>query len=262
RLRKFYNLDMILAVGYRVRSPRGVQFRQWATEKLKEYLIKGFTMDDERLAEPGGIDYFDELLERIRAIRASEKRFYQKVRDIYMTSTDYDPKNPVTQDFFAIVQNKMIFAVTGKTAAELIKDRADAGLPNMGLTTWKGAGHGRVLTKSDAAISKNYLNREEVSTLELLVGQYLDFAELQAKRRKPMTMHDWIEKLDSFLSVNEQDILKNAGKISAEIAKQIAENEYDKFDAERRTIEAERADEEIRSLTNEESQFFILSFIR
>ncbi|HPI91379.1 MAG TPA: virulence RhuM family protein [Spirochaetota bacterium] len=244
---KMYNLEAIIAVGYRVKSHRGVQFRQWATEKLKEYIVKGFSMDDERLAEPGGIDYFDELLERIRAIRASEKRFYQKVRDIYMTSLDYDPKNPLTQEFYAAVQNKMIYAATGMTAAELIKARANAKLPNMGLTTWKGAGRGLVLGKTDVSVSKNYLSQDEMHTLELLVGQYLDFAELQAKRRKAMTMRDWIEKLNSFLEVNEQEVLNNAGKVSAELAKQIAEAEYDRFRKDRILIEAEQADEELKN---------------
>jgi len=209
--------------------------------------VKGFTIDDERLSEPGGVDYFDELLERIRAIRASEKRFYQKVRDIYLTSADYDPKNPMTQEFYAIVQNKMLYAATGKTAAELIHGRADATHPNMGLTTWKGARRGRVLTKTDVGVAKNYLNKEEISTLELLVGQYLDFAELQAKRRKVMYMGDWIAKLDSFLSLNEQDILKNAGTISAELAHELAKTEYAKFETTRRRIEADQADEEIKN---------------
>lgn len=217
---KFYCLEAIIAVGYRVKSLRGTQFRQWATERLQEYIVKGFVLDDERLAEPGGIDYFDELLERIRAIRASEKRFYQKVRDIYVLSADYNPQNPMTETFFATVQNKMLFAATGLTAAEIIHQRAKAALPNMGLTTWKGAGRGRVLTKADIVIAKNYLTHDEVGTLELLVGQYLDFAELQAKRKKVMYMNDWINKLDDFLKVNEQDILANAGKISAELAQE------------------------------------------
>ena len=244
---KLYRLEAIIAVGYRVKSHHGTQFRQWATERLSEYVVKGFTIDDERLSEPGGVDYFDELLERIRAIRTSEKRFYQKVRDIYLTSADYDPKNPMTQEFYAIVQNKMLYAATGKTAAELIHDRADATHPNMGLTTWKGARRGRVLTKTDVGVAKNYLNKEEISTLELLVGQYLDFAELQAKRRKVMYMRDWIAKLDSFLSLNEQDILKNAGTISAELAHELAKTEYAKFETTRRRIEADQADEEIKN---------------
>lgn len=242
---KFYNLEAIIAVGYRVKSHRGTQFRQWATERLREYLVKGFVLDDERLAEPGGIDYFDELLERIRAIRASEKRFYQKVRDIYMLSYDYDPHNLLTQEFFATVQNKLLFAVTGKTAAELIESRANSGLPNMGLTTWKGAARGRVLNRSDITIAKNYLNKEELSDLELLVGQYLDFAEFQARRKKVMYMKDWIGKLNSFLELNEQEVLQNAGRISAELAKEIAYTEFEKFSENRRRIEADRADKEL-----------------
>lgn len=244
---KLYNLEAIIALGYRVKSHRGTQFRQWATERLREFIVKGFVMDDDRLAEPGGVDYFDELLERIRAIRASEKRFYQKVRDIYLTSYDYDPQNPMTQDFFAIVQNKMIYAATGYTAAEIIQKRADADFPNMGLTTWKGAGHGRILTKADTTIAKNYLTQEEVSTLELLVGQYLDFAELQAKRKKVMYMKDWISKLDSFLHVNEQEILIHAGKISAELVKELAHAEYDKFNENRKRIDTDQADEELKN---------------
>lgn len=246
RLVDFYNLEMILSVGYRVRSHRGVQFRQWATERLKEYIVKGFALDDERLAEPGGIDYFDELLERIRAIRASEKRFYQKVRDIYMLSVDYDPNHPLTQEFFATVQNKMLYAATGMTAAEIIAKRAKAELPNMGLTTWKGAVRGRVLTKMDTTIAKNYLNRDEVHMLELLVGQYLDFAEIQARQRKTMTMTDWVMKLNGFLSLNEQDILTHSGTISAQMAKELAHAQYDRFSQHRRIVEADEADQELR----------------
>ena len=246
RMVDYYKLEIIIAVGYRVRSHRGTQFRQWATERLREYIVKGFVLDDERLAEPGGIDYFDELLERIRAIRVSEKRFYQKVRDIYMLSYDYDPNHPQTREFFAMVQNKMLFAATGMTAAELIESRANAELPNMGLTTWKGAGRGRALAKSDTIVAKNYLNHEESSTLELLVGQYLDFAEMQAKRRKVMYMKDWITKLDAFLRLNEQEILTHAGRISAEIAKEFAHLEYDKFSQHRRFIEADQSNEELK----------------
>ena len=243
---KFYNLEAIIAVGYRVKSPRGTQFRQWATERLREYIVKGFALDDERLAEPGGIDYFDELLERIRAIRVSEKRFYQKVRDIYALSADYNPQGPMTESFFATVQNKMLYAATGFTAAEIIHKRAKAELPNMGLTTWKGAGRGRVLTKTDVVVAKNYLTHDEVSTLELLVGQYLDFAELMAKRKRVLYMKDWIEKLDEFLKVNEQDILSHAGKISAEKSKSRAFAEYDKFSESRNKIEADKADAELK----------------
>ncbi len=199
----FYNLDVIISVGYRVRSHRGTQFRQWATEHLKEYIIKGFTLDDERLSEPGGIEYFDELLDRIRAIRASEKRFYQKIRDIYVLSADYDSRHHLSKEFFATVQNKILYAVTGMTAAEIIHSRADAGKHNMGLTIWKGAGRRRQLTKQDMEISKNYLNKEEISTLELLVNQYLDFAELQARQHKIMYMVNWKTKLNAFLELND-----------------------------------------------------------
>lgn len=243
---KFYNLEAIIAVGYRVKSPRGTQFRQWATERLREYIVKGFALDDERLSEPGGIDYFDELLERIRAIRASEKRFYQKVRDIYALSADYNPQNPMAETFFATVQNKMLYAATGYTAAEIVHKRANAKLPNMGLTTWKGAGRGRVLTKTDIVVAKNYLTHEEASTLELLVGQYLDFAELMARQKKVMYMQDWIKKLDEFLTVNEQDILSHAGRISAEQSRLRAFSEYEKFDKGRTKIEMDKAEEELR----------------
>lgn len=194
----YYNLDMILAIGFRVRSHRGVQFRQWATERLKEYLVKGFTLDDERLSKPGRIDYFDELLERIRAIRVSEKRFYQKIRDIYTLSIDYSPEHPMTQEFFKTVQNKLLYAVTGLTAAEIIHQRANATKPNMGLMTWVGAQRGKKFTKHDIEIAKNYLQHEEIKDLELLVSQYLDFAERQARHRKIMYMADWKTKLDAF----------------------------------------------------------------
>jgi len=243
---KHYNLEAIIAVGYRVRSHRGTQFRQWATERLREFIVKGFVLDDERLSEPGGIDYFDELLERIRAIRASEKRFYHKVRDIYALSADYDAQHPMTQEFFATVQNKMLYAATGMTAAELINHRANSSLPNMGLTTWKGAGRGRALTKADTTIAKNYLNRQEMRTLELLVGQYLDFAELQAQQRRIMYMADWKAKLDDFLRLNNQEILTHAGKISKELAEEAAHAQYGKFARNRRRIEADHADEELR----------------
>jgi len=243
---KHYNLDMILAVGYRVRSHRGTQFRQWATERLREYIVKGFALDDERLQEPGGLDYFDELLERIRAIRASEKRFYQKVRDIYATSVDYDPRHPMTLEFFAAVQNMMLYAVTGRTAAEIVHDRADAEKPHMGLTTWKGAARGRRPTKADTEAAKNYLNAEEIATLNLLVTQYLDFAELQARRRRPMRMADWQTRLHDFLTLNEQDILEGAGRISAKIAKELAHREYAKFRKQQDAIEMDEADEELR----------------
>lgn len=237
---KHYNLDMILAVGYRVRSLRGTQFRQWATTHLREYLIKGFVLDDARLKEPGGWDYFDELLERIRDIRASEKRFYQKVRDIYATAVDYDSKSEAAQLFFKKVQNKMLWAVTGHTAPELIAGRADPGQPNMGLTTWQGS---RV-RKQDVTIAKNYLNHEEIEELDLIVVMYLDYAEDQAKRRKSMTMGDWADKLDAFLSFNERAVLTHAGKLRADVAEKLALERYETFDTARREAERLAADRE------------------
>ena len=202
---KHYNLEMILAIGYRVRSHRGTQFRQWATERLNEYLVKGFTMDDDRLKEMRnfGEDYFDELLERIRDIRASEKRFYHKITDIYATSVDYDPKAEVTQEFFATVQNKLHFAIHGKTAAELISDRVDAEKKNMGLTSWKGD----KVRKRDVTIAKNYLNEKEIRALNRIVTRYLDYAEDQAERKRPMHMKDWKIRLDAFLEFDERERL-------------------------------------------------------
>jgi hypothetical protein len=235
-----YSLDMILAVGYRVRSLRGTQFRQWATTHLREYLIKGFVLDDARLKEPGGWDYFDELLERIRDIRASEKRFYQKVRDIYATAVDYDPKTDEAQLFFRKVQNKMLWAITGHTAAELVAGRADSNLPNMGLTSWKG----NRVRKQDVTIAKNYLDETEVSELNRIVVMYLDYAEDQAKRRKTMTMREWEDKLDAFLTFNERDILRHAGKVSQVVAEKLAGERYEKFDATRRKVERFAADRE------------------
>ena len=206
RLIDFYNLDVIISVGYRVRSHRGTQFRIWATQRLREYLIKGFVMDDERLKHPGQIDYFDELLERIRDIRASERRFYQKITDIYATSMDYDPNSEITQTFFAAVQNKLHWAIHGHTAAELIAQRVDANRPNMGLTVWKGT----IVRKGDVGIAKNYLTEQEISDLNLIVNQYLDFAEFQARRHtSPMVMKDWVRRLDEFLQVNRLSILES-----------------------------------------------------
>ena len=238
---KLFNLDVIISVGYRVKSHRGTQFRIWATQRLREYLVKGFALDDDRLKEarslPGGRDYFDELLERIRDIRTSERRFYQKVCDIYSTSIDYDPRHELTQKFFATVQNKLHWAIHGRTAAELIAERADASKPNMGLTTWKGA-PGAPIRKADAKVAKNYLSEQEIRTLNLLVDQYLSFAELQARQRKPMTMKDWTRKLDDFLRLNERDILADAGRISHELAIEKARSEFGKFDTERRRLAA------------------------
>lgn len=241
----YYNLDMILAVGYRVRSHRGVQFRKWATKLLKEYIVKGFTLDDERLSKPGGIDYFDELLDRIRSIRSSEKRFYQKIRDIYTLSADYDPEHFMTQEFFKVVQNKLLYAVTGFTAAEIIYQRANSSSPNMGLKTWSGAGRGKKLAQHDVEIAKNYLDHEEIKDLDLLVSQYLDFAERQARQRKIMYMADWKAKLDIFLQANDGKILTHAGKISAELAKDAALAEYVKFLDFRRSDENMLSEDEL-----------------
>lgn len=236
---KHYNLDMILAIGYRVRSPRGTQFRQWATTHLREYLVKGFVMDDERLKEPGGWDYFNELLARIRDIRASEKRFYQKIRDIYATAVDYDSKSDAAQLFFKKVQNKMLWAVTGHTAPELIAGRADPALPNMGLTTWKG---GRV-RKQDVTVAKNYLSQDEIEGLDRIVVMYLDYAEDQAQRRRTLSMRDWEDKLDAFLQFNEREVLTHAGKLRADVAEKLALERYESFDAARREAARLAADE-------------------
>jgi len=237
---KICNLDMILAVGYRVRSPRGTQFRQWATTHLREYLVKGFVMDDERLKDPGGWDYFDELLERIRDIRASEKRFYQKVRDIYATSIDYDPKSEDAQLFFKKVQNKMLWAVTGHTAPELIAARSNPDIPNMGVTTWEGS-RGR---RKDVTVAKNYLKHGEIEELNRIVTMYLDYAEDQAKRRRQMAMRDWSDRLDAFLSFNERDILTHAGRLKAAVVEKLALDRYERFDAQRREAEKLAADRE------------------
>ncbi len=222
---KHFNLDVIISVGYRVKSHRGTQFRIWATQRLREYIIKGFTLDDERLKQGGGGNYVDELLARIRDIRASEKVFWRKVLDIYATSIDYDPNTEMSHRFFQIVQNKMHWAAHGHTAAEIIAERADAEKPKMGLTSWSGARP----TQQDIEVAKNYLSAEELDTLNRIVTMYLDFAELQAFSRKPMYMKDWIAKLDEFLKVSERDILTHAGKISHEAALEKARIEYEKF---------------------------------
>jgi hypothetical protein len=234
---EFYNLDVILAVGYRVRSARGTQFRIWVTERLREYLVKGFTMDDSRLKSGDNIgsDYFDELLERIRDIRSSEKRFYQKIRDIYKLAVDYDPQSSETQEFFKIVQNKLHFAISGKTAAELIAERADASQPNMGLTAWKGT----KVRRGDVTIAKNYLNEREMNELNRIVTMYLDYAEDQAKRHRQVFMRDWREKLDAFLQFNERDILDNPGHVAKEVADRLALEQYDVFHQHRLAQEAE-----------------------
>ncbi|NBK48315.1 hydroxyacid dehydrogenase [Staphylococcus delphini] len=220
----FYNLEVIIAVGYRVRSHRGTQFRQWATDKINEYLVKGFVMDDARLKEMRNIgsDYFDELLERIRDVRASEKRFYIKITDIYATSVDYDPQAEITRTFFATVQNKLHYAIHGMTAAELIQSRADATQNNMGLQSFKG----EKVRKNDVTIAKNYLTEKELKSLNRIVTMYLDYAEDQAERQQPMYMSDWIEKLDAFLQFNDRELLHNPGKVSKQVADSLAHSEY------------------------------------
>lgn len=235
---KLYRLEMVMAVGYRVRSPRGTQFRQWATRHLAEYLVKGFVMDDERLKNPGGWDYFDELLARIREIRASEKRFYQKVRDLFALSTDYEGNEQQTQTFFAEVQNKLLYAVTRHTAAELIVSRADATKPNMALNTWSGS---RV-RKHDVIVAKNYLNADELDSLNRLVLIFLEQAELRVKDRKQLTLGFWRENVDKLLAFNDRPILQNAGRVSADSMKTVAHERYESFDAQRRMHEAREAD--------------------
>ena len=221
----FYNLDMIISIGYRVKSHRGVQFRIWATNVLREYIVKGFALNDELLKRAGGGNYFDELLARIRDIRSSEKVFYRKVLAIYALSIDYDPRAEATQLFFKTVQNKMHFSAHGHTAAEVIYERADAEKDFMGMTSWTGA----LPKRTDAEVAKNYLSADELDTLNRIVSLYLDFAELQAKSHQPMYMKDWIQKLDDFLKLSGKELLSHAGRISAEIAKQKADMEYDKF---------------------------------
>ena len=225
RVIAYYNLDMIISVGYRVHSYRGVQFRIWATKVLKEYIVKGFAMNDDLLKRAGGGNYFDELLARIRDIRSSEKVFYRKVLEIYALSIDYDPRVEMTQKFFKTIQNKMHYSVHGHTAAEIIYERADAEKDFMGLTTWSGA----MPSKPEAEIAKNYLTHEEIKSLNRIVSLYLDFAEMQAEEHRPMYMKDWINILDDFLRISRKDILTHAGKISAKLAKEKADQEYDKF---------------------------------
>lgn len=251
----FYSLDMIISVGYRVKSLRGTQFRQWATQRLKEYLIKGYAINKEYLKNPEGKDYFEKLLQEIREIRASEKRFYAKIRDIYSTSVDYDKTANVTREFFAMVQNKMLWAVTGQTAAEIIHSRADAQKVNMGLTAWNG----QKILAPDVVIAKNYLSKEEMDKLDRLTVMYLDYAELQAQRRIPMKMVDWAKKLDALLNLNEMEILTHKGKISKELAEKKAKNEYHKYDEKRRLQEIIESDiefakdiEEIKRITRKD----------
>jgi len=236
---KHYNLDMILAVGYRVRSPRGTQFRQWATARLSELLVKGFTLDDERIkaGRTLGQDYFDELLARIRDIRSSERLFYQKITDIYATSIDYDGNAELTQQFFKTVQNKMHWAAHGHTAAEIVRQRADASQPHMGLTTWKNAPAGPV-RKADVTVAKNYLQKEELEALNLIVSAYLDFAELQARGHRPMHMREWTTKLDDFIRLSDREILANAGRIPHVLAEEHAHVQFAQFEEQRRQLEA------------------------
>ena len=236
RERDYYNLDMILAVGYRVRSNVGMHFRRWASSVLTEYMKKGFVLNDERLRNPRefGADYFDELLERIRDIRASEKRVYQKVKEIFALSVDYDSKSEVAQNFFKSVQNKLEYAATGHTAPEIIVARADASKDNMGLTSFKGA----KVRRGDVTVAKNYMTHDEISTLNLIVNMYLDYAELQAKGHNPMHMADWENKLEDFLRFNGQGVLKNLGTVRREVAEKLALEQYEKFDAHRRALEA------------------------
>lgn len=224
-----YRLEMVLAVGYRVRSERGSQFRRWATETLKDFLIKGFVLDDERFKSGRDDAYFEELLARIRDIRSSEKVFWSKVLDIYATSVDYDPSAEVSQLFFATVQNKMHWAAHGHTAAELIALRADSAAPNMGLTNWAGASRGGVIRKADVGVAKNYLDEEELGTLNRIVNAYIEIAELQAQARRPMTMRDWIARLDDFLRMTERQVLTHAGKVAAEVAQARAEAEFELY---------------------------------
>lgn len=242
---KHYNLDAILAVGYRVRSNRGTQFRKWATERLREYLVKGFTMDDERLKQAGGkARYFEELLQRIRDIRSSERMFYQKVTDIYASSIDYKSDAELTQKFFATVQNKMHFAVHGKTAAEIIASRANSQKPLMGLTSFKND----YITASDITIAKNYLTESEIKQLNLITSLYLDFAELQANNGRLMKMQDWIKKLDEFLTISEKNLLHSAGKISAKEAEIKVSQEYKKYRRERDKKYISDFDREVKRL--------------
>ena len=248
---KFYNLDAIISVGYRVNSTKATHFRIWATERLKEYIIKGFTMDDERLKNPSNIfgqDYFEEQLARIRNIRSSERRFYQKITDIYaQCSTDYDPNEEITKQFFATVQNKIHFAISGQTAAEIIRSRVNSRKLNMGLTNWTNSPKGAI-RKNDVTIAKNYLNEKELDGLNRIVTMYLDYAETQAQKGVAMTMKDWVNKLDSFLQFNEKDILQNSGKISHEVAITLAESEFDKYQVNKDRILESDFDREVKKL--------------
>lgn len=248
----FYSLEMIIAVGYRVRGLRGTQFRQWATEHLTEYLVKGFTMDDERLKNPDGRpDYFDELLQRIRDIRASEKRFYQKLRDLFSLSSDYVKEDKATQMFFAETQNKLLYAITHQTAAELIVTRADINKPNMGLTTWKGS----IVRKGDVIIAKNYLQKEEIDDLNRLVDIFLTSAEMRVKERRDLTLDYWRNNVDALLTFQGKDILQGKGEVSNASMESIAHKVYDEFNAKRKQLEAKQADaDDLKMLEDIENQ--------
>ena len=256
---QYYNLDAVIAVGYRVNSMQATQFRIWATQTLREFIVKGFVLDSERLKNgtPFGKDYFDDLLEAIREIRASERRFYQKITDIYaQCSADYDPKSEITQTFYATVQNKLHHAIHGFTAAEIIKARADHTKPNMGLSNWKAGPKGKV-ARTDVTIAKNYLTEDELKELNHIVTMYLDYAELQAKKQRLMKMADWVAKLDAFLAFNDYEILDNAGKVSAEVAKQLAEKEFEVFRVEqdkRFVSDFDEAVEKVRKLAATEGE--------
>ena len=248
---EFYNLDVIISVGYRVKSQRGTQFRIWATQRLREYIVKGFTMDDERLKNPPGkghIDYFDELLERIRDIRSSERRVYLRVREILALAADYEPTEPETQVFFQTIQNKLHFAATGKTAAELVAERADSSQPNMGLMAWRSG----VVRKGDVTIAKNYLREDEIEELNRIVVMFLDFAEDQAKRKKQIFLQNWVTRLHDFLNLNERAILPDAGQVSREEARQLAEEEFEKFAARRREALEAQGEADLLGLLDDE----------
>jgi hypothetical protein len=248
---EFYNLDVIISVGYRVKSSQGTQFRQWATKRIHEYIVKGFTIDDDRLKQEGARSrYFEELLQRIRDIRSSERNFYQKVTDIYATSIDYKNDNKLTKEFFATVQNKMHYAIHGKTAAEMINERVDADKPFLGLTNFKG----KYITARDIGIAKNYLSEEELKQLNLIVSMYLDFAELQATNGRLMKMQDWIQKLDDFLQISEKELLTNAGKISHEKALDKAKIEYEKYRKEEDKKYISDFDREVKKLLKNENE--------
>ncbi len=252
----FHNLDAIIAVGYRVNSVEATRFRIWATKTLKEFIIKGFVLDDERLKQGKNFDkdYFEELLERIREIRASERRFYQKITDIYaQCSIDYDPKSDITHTFYKTVQNKLHWAITGHTAAEIIKTRADSSQPNMGLKTWKNAPEGKIM-KSDVIIAKNYLDESEIDELNRIVSMYLDYAENQAKRQVPMSMADWVQKLDGFLVFNDYAVLQNAGTISHDIAKNLAEGQFEQYRIEQDRLYVSDFDELTKKLPQIKTQ--------